>query len=193
MVPSPLLSLPNTLTFCPERDVARPPRHPGTALVEHGLCGARLARPARVGNDAVGAEVVAALHDVHVGHGGHAFLLRPSRAVHKTGIAIGKNIGEIKIGELQLRLVQKTHEGFRHGGDAVGARHETHLRMTAHELLSELLGHASRHAHHGARIGPLHAAESAVHLLFRLLAHGTGIDEHHVGLFQRLLLEAQGA
>ena len=63
--------------------------------------------------------------------------------------------------------------------------------MAAHELFAELLGHAAGHANHRAGIGPLHAAERAVHLLLRLFTHGTGVDEHHIGLLQRLFLKAQ--
>ena len=154
-----------------------------TAFVEDGRGQTGLLAAAGIGHDAVGAEIVTALHDVHEAHG------RGRRI--GAGFALHVMAGEVQQGKTQGGLVQQAFDGLGRAADAVAARHQTHL--AAEEFFAQLLGHAAGDGHqHTRRVaGDLaDAAQGAHDFLFGLFAHGTGVDHHHAGLFQGRLAKA---
>ena len=89
------------------------------AFVEDGRGQTGLLAAAGIGHDAVGAEIVAALHDVHEAHG------RGRRI--GAGFALHVMAGEVQQGKTQGGLVQQAFDGLGRAADAVAARHQTHL------------------------------------------------------------------
>ena len=149
-------------------DLARAAVQQVAALVEDGRGQAGLLAAAGIGHDAVGAEIVATLHDVHEAHG------RGRRI--GAGFALYIMAGEVQQGKTQGGLVQQALDGLGRAADAVAARHQTHL--AAEEFFAQLLGHAAGDGHqHTRRVsGDLaDAAQGAHDFLFGLFAHGTGV------------------
>ena len=71
---------------------------------------------------------------------------------------------------------------------AIAARHKAHLALFFKDAFAKLLGHASGHAHQYGGVAARNltdAAKRAHYFLFRLFTHGTGIDHHHLRVFER--------
>ena len=119
---------------------------------EDALRVARPLAPARVGDDAEAAEVVAAAHDGEPG-------------IHALG-AFGKNVivgfvfrevhGQDALGLFVLLCLDRLREQI--GQAAIGIRpgQHVHERLGFGQLLFQILGHAAQHAHHHRRVFLLH-------------------------------------
>ena len=133
---------------------------------------------ADVGHDAVGAEVVAAVHDGHP---------RAGAALADHGHTLGDGAVLILHGEhpapLGIDLIQQLGElpqGLR-------AEHQIHMAVGLAHLLGHLrpLRHAAAQADHLRRVGLLRVGQRtqiAVHPLLRVVADGAGVQHHHVRL-----------
>ena len=153
------------------------------AFVKDGSGVAGFLTAPREGDDAVGAEVVTALHNVDEGHWRDlAFTLRG-----QGGIAFGVDFG--KVGEVQAqgRISMQPFDGVGSHGEPVAAHDQPYLRETLKEARADLLGHASRD--HGKRAG--HAAgfifdapKRGIDFLFRFVAHRAGVEDDDFRLFK---------
>ena len=131
-----------------------------------------------VGDDAVGAEVVAPVHDGHPG-------LHLVLAHHRDALGNGAGL----VGDLEdaspagEQGVDKLGELPQH----VGAEHQVHVAEGLFDLVGHvlLLGHAAAHADDLVRVAALHVdqgAQVAQHPLLRVLPDGAGVQDDDLGL-----------
>ena len=135
--------------------------------------------PADVGHDAVGAEVVAPVHDgqprAEAGIAADGQLL-------DHGVALG--------GLFQIALALADALG-QHGGQPVNAVHakdKVHIGVALAQLFDDvlLLGHAAADTDHQARVLLLELfqrADIAENALLGVLTHGAGVEQDEVGVF----------
>ena len=147
-------------------------------LVDDPLRVAAAFPAADVGHDAVGAEVVAAVHDGHP---------RAGAALADHWHTLGNGAVLILHGEhpapLGIDLIQQLGELPQR----LGAEHQIHMAVGLAHLLGHLrpLRHAAAQADHLRRVGLLRVgqgAQIAVHPLLRVVADGAGVQHHHVRL-----------
>ena len=104
---------------------------------------------------------------------------------------------KVEEAEAQPRFFHQAADGFGSLGNAVGAEQQAHLRKTAGEGRAYLLGHAATHAN-GDAAAPLYFTQPGdtpklgVHLLFRLVADGAGIDNVQRGIVKICLHKPSG-
>ena len=145
----------------------------------HHLLGTAGALPAPdVGDDAVGTEVVAAVHD------GEPRLHLPVAA---QGYALGHGAVVLRGGEDALFRVHHPLEKLREAPELMGPEDQIHHRVGAFELLGHMLL-----LHHAAADGDdlpgagflrvVEGADVAQHAHLRMLAHSAGVDHDHVRL-----------
>ena len=147
---------------------------------------ARLLSAAHIGDDAVGAKVIATVHDVHA-------RLKPGLSarghVIPEGISLFRRVDDALI--LRLDRIEQ----FRKLPDVMCSEDKIHevilLLNPQHFIL--LLHHAAADADQHVRIQlfkVLHNAEMPVELFIRVLAHRAGIKEEDVRVLGRNLLTA---
>ena len=146
---------------------------------------AALFAAADVGHDAVGAEVVAAVHD---GQPGAELALAPDGDVLHDHRALRR------VQQHTLVLLQLLGDELRQGVDAVHAEHEVHIGVALAQLFHHMLlvGHASAQADDQAGLFLLEALEGthiAEHPLLGVLTHSAGVEEDQVGVL-RLVAQA---
>ena len=157
--------------------------HQLAALRQNVLGAAAALSAAHIGHDAVGAEIVAAVHDgqpgpeVRIAADGHLFHdVRPlHRGLQKALFAAGELL----------------HQQLGQGVDGVHAEHQVHKGVTLAQLVHHggLLGHAAAQADDEPGLFLLEAlqrAHIAEHPLLGVLAHGAGVEEDEVRLFRRV-------
>ena len=169
-------------------DVLVPRLHQLPDLRQHGL-GVPAPLPAPdVGHDAVGAEVVASVHDGDPGL--HALL--PHH-----GDALGNGAVLVLDGKDPLLRLIHLPQKLRELPQGLGAEHQIHVGIGLFDPLrhSGLLGHAAAQADHLLRIlllGVGQGAQVAEHPVLRVLPDGAGVQEHQIGLL-RVLGEGEAA
>ena len=159
-------------------DVPVPLGHQAADFVQDDLRLPGALPPTDVGHDAVGAEVVAAVHDAHP-------RLHPLLA-HQ-GDALGDGAGLVGNVEDAPPAGHQAVEQLREPPEGVGAEDQIHLPVGVLDLLRHvgLLGHAAAHADELAGLGPLgvhQRAQVAQHPLLGVLPDGAGVDDNQVGL-----------
>ena len=135
--------------------------------------------PADVGHDAVGAEVVAPVHD---GQPRAEAGIAADGQFLDHGVALG--------GLFQIALALADALG-QHGGQPVNAVHakdKVHIGVALAQLFDDvlLLGHAAADADHQTRVLLLELfqrADIAENALFGVLTHGAGVEQDEVGVF----------
>jgi len=131
-----------------------------------------------VGDDAVGAEVVAPVHD---GHPGLYLVLAHHRDALGDGAGLVGNLeNAAPAGE---QGVDKLGELPQH----VGAEHQVHMAEGLFDLVSHvlLLSHAAAHADDLVRVAALHVDQGpqvAQHPLLGMLPDGAGVQDDDLGL-----------
>ncbi len=140
---------------------------------------AALFAAADIGHDAVGAEVVAAVHN---GQPGAELALAPD------GDVLHDNGALSRLQKDPLMLLQLLRNELRQGVDAVHAEDEVHIRVALAQLFHHMLlvGHAAAQADHQAGLFLLQALERthiAENALLGVLADGAGVEEDEVGVF----------
>ena len=143
----------------------------------HDLLRGAAALPAPdIGDDAVGAEVVAPIHDGHP---------RPDPALPDHGHPLGNGAVLVLHGEhpapAGIHLIQK----FRELPQGLGPEHQVHMAIAGPDLLRHLrpLGHAAAQADDLLRVlllGVGQGAQGAVYPLFRMVPDGAGVHHHNV-------------
>ena len=134
----------------------------------------------RVGHNAEGTLHVAALHDAHKG----ARLLLLQRVIANR---ILRSLFLIHIDDGKALLIHllrlfSADDLVHILDDAVillRAYHEIHARLL-HQLTATALRHAAHESGHQRHLAPPHHAHLAQRLLLRLIAHGAGVDQHHI-------------
>jgi hypothetical protein len=133
-----------------------------------------------VRHDAEGTLHVAALHDAHKG-AGLLFLQR----VIADGVLRGFLLIDIDDGKallVHLLRLFGADDLIHILDDAVillRADDEIHLGL-AHQLAATALRHAAHESGDQRDLAPPHHAHLAQRLLLRLIAHGAGVDQHHI-------------
>src|SRR5262249_40858505 len=150
---------------------------------------AALLRTADAGNDAVGAELVAADHDADVG----LKAVGPQRRVAERVVALeaafdlrARGLFPIQT-EGELRLTALFHRGdeFRQLSELSGTANDVHVRRSVEDVLLIFLRHAAEDADDLVGVALLvsaEPAESAVDFLLGVLADAAGVEEDDVGL-----------
>src|SRR5262249_21937110 len=144
---------------------------------------------ADAGDDAVGAELVAADHDADVGLEGR----RPHRRVAHRVVAleaaldlVARRLLAVEAqGELGRPAPAHLVDQLRQPGELARAADDVHVRGPAADQLLVLLGHAAEYAEHLLGVPALvgaEPAEGAVDLVLGVLADAAGVEEDHVGL-----------
>ena len=131
-----------------------------------------------VGHDAVGAEVVAAVHDGHPGAG--AALADHRHTLGNGAVLILHGEHPAPLGIDLIQQLGELPQGLR-------AEHQIHMAVGLAHLLGHLrpLRHAAAQADHLRRVGLLRVGQRtqiAVHPLLRVVADGAGVQHHHVRL-----------
>ena len=135
---------------------------------------------AHVRHDAVGAEVVAAVHDRHPGR--EAARARDGHVIRQFRLA------ELHVDDVAVLRLDLLHD-MRELVDLVGAEHEIDVRRTLDERIALFLRHAARDAEDQLRVLALEAldlTDLAVDAVLRRLSHTAGVDEDEVRLLHRL-------
>ena len=136
--------------------------------------------PADVGHDAVGAEVVAAVHDGQPG---------PEAGVPPDGQVLHHRVAGAGLLQIPPALAEPLGQ---HGGQAVDAvhpEHQVHIGVAAAQFVHDagLLGHAAADPDDQLRVAGLELFEGA-HIaedpLLGMFPHGAGVEKDQVGLFQ---------
>ncbi len=145
-------------------------------LGEHVVEGAAHLLAASVGHHAEGAVLAAALHHRDEG-------ARPLGARRRQGVEFF-DLGE---GDVDHRRAPGTGglDQLRQPVQGLRPEHHVHVRRTTAQRLALLAGHATADANDQSRAGMLEMAplaELREHLLLRLLADRTGVEQQHVGL-----------
>ena len=135
---------------------------------------AALLAAADVGHDAVGAEVIAAVHD---GQPCAELALAPDGDILHDDRALGG------LHQHTLMLLQLLGNELRQGVDAVHAEHEVHIGVALAQLFHHMLlvGHASAQADDQAGLFLLEALEGAhiaEHPLLGVLTHSAGVEQN---------------
>ena len=139
---------------------------------------AALFAAAHIRHDAVGAEVVAAVHD---GQPCAELALTPDGDILHDDRALGG------LHQHTLMLLQLLGNELRQGVDAVHAEHKVHIGIALAQLFHHVLlvGHASAQADDQARLFFLESLQGtyvAEHTLLGMLTHGAGVEEDQVGI-----------
>ena len=133
---------------------------------------------ADVGHDAVGAEVVAPVHDGQPG---------PELALPPDGDALHDHRALGRLQQDAPPLLQLAGQQAGEGVDAVHPKDQVHIGVAAAQFFHHLLlvGHAAAQADDEARLFLFQALEGphvAKHPLFGVLPHGAGVEEDQVGV-----------
>ena len=131
-----------------------------------------------IGDDAVGAEIVASVHN---GHPGRIAALPDEMALEFPG----HHRQVVEHAGFPLGLVQVVLEDGAEVVHMGGADQQVHLGIFLQEILPVLLGHAAGDAQHLGGILPfhlLHFADFPQDLLFRAFPDAAGIDQDHIGI-----------
>ena len=153
-------------------------RHQTAHLIDDLLRGAAALPAADVGHDAVGAEVVAAVHDGHP---------RPCAPLPHHGKPLGDGAVLVRHGEHALPLGVDLIEKLRELPQCLGSEHKVHVAVGLAHLFRHLrtLRHAAAQADDLRRVcllGVGQRAQIAVDPLLRVVADGAGVQHHHVRL-----------
>ena len=150
-----------------------------TAELRKDIAGlAALLAAADVGHDAVGAEVIAAVHD---GQPCAELALAPDgNVLHDDRTLCG-------VQQHPLMLLQFLGDQLRQGVDAVHAEHQIHIGVALAQLFHNvfLVGHAAAQSDDEAGLFFLKAlqrAHVAEHPLLGVLTHGAGVEQNQVGV-----------
>ena len=160
-------------------DVLVPFRHQLANLTQNDFrLSAALPTPG-VGHNAVGAEVVAAIHDGHPG-------LDFAGAAHGQALSNGP-FGGGGLKDTAPAQVDAAHE-LREAPQHLRAKHQVHMLVGLAQPLHHvgLLGHAAAQADDLVGVAPLavdQGAHVAEHPLLGVLSDGAGVDEDEVGVF----------
>ena len=133
---------------------------------------------ARIGNDAVGAELVAAALD------------RDPRAHPRpaSGLEVAVGLVAVEPG-VRDRLAGRAREQLGKRPVAVGADHQVEHARLIEQLGTQMLGHASGDSDHQGRVAPLEpreVAEPPEDPLLGVLADRAGVEHHRVGVLGAL-------
>ena len=151
-------------------------------FLDHVFRAAAALPPAHIRDDAVGAEIVAAGHDGQP---------RLDIALPADGQPLGDDAGLIR----RLKEAAAPGEHFlkqlREAPESLGTEDEVDVPVGAAERVRDvlLLHHAAAHGDNLVRFRAfcMHKrADDAENALFRVLAHGAGVDDDDVGLSLRL-------
>ena len=143
-------------------------------LSEQGLHGPAAVAAPEIGDDAVGAAVVAALRDLQVGGvsgGGH----HPGAILHGV-VDVAEESGLVAL-----------HDGLHCGDDvgvAAGTQHAVHLGHLLHELILVALGQAARHQQlaQSALVLQLGQLQDVVNgLALGRVDKAAGVEDGHIG------------
>ena len=161
-----------------EGDVLIPLRHQLAHLVHDALRVPGALPAPDVGHDAVGTEVVAAVHDGHPG-------LDLPLADHRQ--ALGDAAVGVFGGEHPLPFPQHLVQQLRELPQGVGAEDQVHVAEGAADFVRHmgLLHGAAAQADHLLRLPPLGVGEGphvAQHPQLRVLPDGAGVDDDHIRL-----------
>ena len=131
-----------------------------------------------IGHDAVGAEVIAAVHDGHPG-------LHLVLAHH--GDALGDGAGQVGGLEHPAPGGEQAVDKLRKAPQHLGAKDQVHMAVGFLDFLSHmgLLGHAAAQADELAGVAALHVDQRpqvTQHPLLGVLPDGAGVDDDDVGL-----------
>eukprot|EP01136_Pigoraptor_vietnamica_P011775 Opistho-1_new@51011 len=163
-----------------QRDLLHALFHQPPRLGQQPLGGAAHLGPARIGHHAEGAELVA------------AFLHRQKGRRPAQSLALGQVVELVLDRKLCIDRLPARQQPAVHLGQAVVAlrpHHQIDQRHPAHDLVALGLRHAARHADLHIRLGLLEGAQPpqiGIELLRRLLADVAGVQQHHVGVLDRL-------
>jgi hypothetical protein len=156
-----------------EGDFGRATLGEGGDLANYILQAAAPLGPARVWDDAESAAVIAASLYRNEGrrtlfaHGRDVFVVLPGAELG-IGAALARTRHPDQVGEVAV---------------GVRAHHQVHPRHPLEQRGAEALGHAADHAQDVARaLVALQLAHSADHPLLGVVAHGTGVHQHDVGV-----------
>src|SRR3990172_894345 len=133
---------------------------------------------ADIRDDAIGAVVVASLHDGH--HGARRSVRKIREHVPVAGVA-----GEVG-GNLGVSTFREAKESGQ-PGDAVRAEHDVDVRRPLPHFRPLLLGEAPPHGDESSLTALLPSpkmAQGAVDLLVRLLPDAAGVQKHEIGIGQ---------
>ena len=152
--------------------------HQGFELCQNIRRGAAALAPAHIGHNAVGAEIIAPVHD---GQPGAEAGITPDGQLLHHGVALDRGF------QVALAAVQALHQ---HGGQAVNAvhaEHQIHIRIAGAQLIHNmlLLRHAAAYPDDQAGVLFLQLfqrADIAEHALFRMFAHSAGIEQDQICL-----------
>ena len=138
--------------------------------------------PPDVGHDAVGAKVVAAVHDGHPG-------LHPARPAHRQPFGNG-SVGVLRLKHPPSAQVHPV-EQLGELPQSMGAEHQVHMPIGLAQLLHHmgLLGHAAAQADDLVGVAPLpvdQRAHVSQHPLLGMLPDGAGVDDDDIGVLVRV-------
>ena len=142
-------------------------------LAHHVLQLAAPLRPPRHRNDAEGAPIIAAPLHRHEG--------RDLSPPHRRHVLVVLPALELDLGGPLPRTRPRDQLG--QPAVAVWADHQVHLRNPLQQPRAQPLRHAAHHPQHTARsLETLQLAHARQYLLLRMVADGTRVHQHHVGL-----------
>src|SRR4030067_3601760 len=137
-----------------------------------------------IGDNAVGAEVIAPLHDRDIGFD-HGY-----RALREKGVeALSSPIKTRFTDLLSYNFHPLQH--LRNQGNGVGSDHHIEVGNPVQQSLAFLLGHTAGHPDDRSSLlfQSLKSSKGAVDLLLRLFPDAAGVDEDEVGLLRILCLK----
>ena len=151
-------------------------------LLELGQDGGRFTAaltPAHVGHDAVGAEIIAAVHDGQPG---------AEAGIAADGHFLNDSVALLGLFEVALAAADALSQHGRQAVDAVHTEHEVYIRVALAQLFHNvgLLGHAAADADDQTRIllfQLFQRAYIAENALLGMFAHGAGVEKDEVGVF----------
>ena len=166
-----------------ERDLLHALIDEALALLQHGLRLARTLPPAHIRHDAIGTEVVAAVHDVHKGGKSAGAPLRQ---------ALGNDAVALEHLHHRPPALKRPTEILGQAMHIVRAEHQIDERIHRFHPLGHalLLRHAAAHADEELRallfqlLEPYDVAQGAILGVF---AHAAGVVEYEIGFFAHVL------
>ncbi len=144
-------------------------------LVDDGDKGTAPLASAGKGNNAEGAELVAAAH--------HRYPCGNPFGPHRGYIVVGLHAGELYRKPL-FAVAGLVHQ-FRQGAVLVGADHHIDHGLGRQQILAQAFGHATENADHEFRVFLFEVGDMVqpvVNALLGVIANGAGVEQNHVRL-----------